>query len=111
MREGQGTPRRFTRANILGAFPSIASPYSVRDAMYRSELAALITKRRMHALMMWLRTRMPTSVVASMIDVMNEGYLMNCEVRLTDDEWRSRRACLGFVRNKNGLQEVQYSIM
>ena len=61
---GQGTPRRFTRVKIRGAFPSMASPYSVRDAMYKSEFAALSTKRRMAALMIWFRTLIPASVVA-----------------------------------------------
>jgi hypothetical protein len=45
----QGTPMRFTRLNILGALPSAASAKRVREPMYRSELAALITKIRMTA--------------------------------------------------------------
>jgi hypothetical protein len=45
----QGTPMRFTRLKILGAFPSAASAKRVREPMYRSELAALMTKIRITA--------------------------------------------------------------
>ena len=51
IRAGYGTPKRLTRAKMLGAFPSAARPYSVRDAIYRSEFAALSTKSKMQALM------------------------------------------------------------
>lgn len=46
-----GTPIRFTRAKTAGACPCRASPYSVREPIYRSEFAALRTKTRMQALM------------------------------------------------------------
>lgn len=57
---GYGTPMRLTRRKIRGAFPSMARPYRVREPMYRSELAALMTKTRMAALMTWFRTLIPT---------------------------------------------------
>ena len=43
---GHGTPILLTRRKILGAFPSKARPYKVRDPMYRSEFAADMTKMR-----------------------------------------------------------------
>ena len=57
---------RFTFAKIFGALPSIARPYSVREPMYKSELAALKTKSRIHALMIWLSTLIPASVAAKL---------------------------------------------
>ena len=44
-----GTPRLSVRAIMDGAEPASASAYRVRDAMYRSELEAEITKSRMQA--------------------------------------------------------------
>jgi hypothetical protein len=43
---GHGTPSLLTFLKILGAFPSRARPYRVRDPMYRSELAAESTNTR-----------------------------------------------------------------
>jgi hypothetical protein len=61
---GYGTPIRLTLLKIAGAFPSTAKPYKVREPMYKSELAALITKMRIAALIIWLRTLIPTWPVA-----------------------------------------------
>lgn len=44
-----GTPRLSVRAIIEGAEPASASAYRVREAMYKSELEAEMTKRRIHA--------------------------------------------------------------
>ena len=56
---------RLTRVKIFGAWPWTARPYKVRVPMYKSEFAALSTKIRMQALIMWLRTLMPASVAAA----------------------------------------------
>lgn len=57
---GYGTPMRLTLLKMLGAFPSRARPYRVRDPIYKSELAALRTKTRIAPLITWFRTLMPT---------------------------------------------------
>lgn len=53
-----------TLAKMRGALPSAARPYRVRDAMYRSELAALSTNMRMQALITWFRVLIPARVLA-----------------------------------------------
>lgn len=48
-RATKGTPRLSVRAMMDGAEPARANAYKVRDAMYRSELEAEMTKIKMQA--------------------------------------------------------------
>lgn len=45
----KGTPRLLVRAMMDGAEPASANAYKVREAMYRSELEAEMTKSKMQA--------------------------------------------------------------
>lgn len=64
--DARGSPRRVVRANILGAFPEIASPYRAREDVYRSEDTADHAEVSSAALMTDGRPLMPPAVRMAM---------------------------------------------
>ena len=103
IREAYGTPMRFTLAKILGALPSTARPYSVREPMYRSELAALRTNSRMQALMTWFNVLIPAKVIAE--EMVRWGIECARHTALTNDEGRRCCASFRFVCDEDSLDE------
>ena len=63
--EYTGTPRSSVNAKISGAFLSLASPYRVLVAIYKSEFAAEKTKSNTQPLMKPGRWSMPASWIAT----------------------------------------------
>lgn len=59
-----GRPFLVQYAQIFGACPRRARPYSTREDENRKELPAEKAEVKMHALMMWGRTVMPERVIA-----------------------------------------------
>lgn len=59
------TSNRSRRAKMRGALPSRAKPNRVREAMYKSELLAEKTKRRIHALRIPGSALMPANLIAT----------------------------------------------
>ena len=59
-----GKPLLVQYAQILGAWPRNARPYSTREDEKRKELPAEKADVKMHALMMWGRTLIPERVIA-----------------------------------------------
>lgn len=103
-RQVHGTPVQLALAKIRWAFPSKARPCNVRDAIYRSELAALRVKIRIIALTTSLSELILTSVIPRQCVIHQSSATAAGADPRTGNNRRRRCARLGTIGNEKCLE-------